>query len=477
MTSAVADARAEAQNARMRRKLASGEARAEMLVSGAILPTLLRLTLPNLIALCSATVVSIAETAYVGSLGVASLGGIALAFPIFMLMQMLSAGAMGGTVSGAISRALGAGDLHRAQSLAFNSIVIALGFGILLTAAVLAGGPAVFRTLGGSGAVLGEALAFSNVAAWAITSIWLTNILASIARGSGNMAVPAVTLLAAGFGQVIIGGVLGLGLGPVPKLGIAGVAAGQLVAFSAAAVFLLWHLRWGGARLQLRFTRELLSAARIWEILRIGLVAMLSPVLSVAAALVLTGFVARFGPQALAGFGIGVRLEFLLLAVAFSIGVASVPMVGTAVGAANLNRARKIAWVAGGVAAGALGLFGLVVGAMPWLWVDLFTTVPNVRDAAYTYLHIMALGFPFFGAGLCLYFASQGAGHVGGAIAAQALRLVVIVAGGAILVERSAPISAVFALAAGAMLVMGISTVLFVKLSRWGDGLGKGSAP
>ena len=464
MTAALADAPVE----QARKKLASSEARTRMLQSGSILPTLLRLTLPNLIALCSATVVSIAETAYVGSLGVASLGGIALAFPIFMLMQMLSAGAMGGTVSGAISRALGAGDPDRAKALALCSLVIAVAFGLLFTGAVLTAGPAIYRTLGGSGAVLSEALAFSSVAAWAIVGIWLTNILASIARGSGNMAVPATTILAAGFTQVVIGGALGLGLGPLPRLGIAGVAAGQLVAFSVAAGFLLWHLRSGEARLRLRFARGLLSVGRFKDILRIGAVAMLSPVLSVAAILVLTGLVARFGTEALAGYGIAVRLEFLLIPIAFSVGVASVPMVGTAIGAANLDRARRIAWTAGGVAAVALGLLGLIAGSMPWLWVDFFTDVPEVRDTAYAYLRIAAVGFAFFGLGLCLYFASQGAGRVGGAIIAQALRLAVIVIGGAIFVERSAPISAVFALSAGAMITMGLGTALFVKLSRWG---------
>lgn len=445
------------------------DARGEMLLSGPILPTLLQLTAPNLIALCSATIVSIAETAYVGSLGVAALGGIALAFPLFMLMQMLSAGAMGGTVSGAISRALGAGDRDRAQALALCSLVIALTFGALFSAAVQLGGPAAYRLLGGTDAVLAQALAFSTVAAWAIPGIWLTNILASVARGSGNMGVPATTILAAGFVQVAVGGGLGLGLGPFPRLGIAGVAAGQVVAFSASALFLLWHLRSAAARLQLRFAPGLVSHSHFRDILRVGGVAMLSPLLSIAAILVLTGLVARFGAAALAGYGIGVRLEFLLIPIAFSVGVASVPMVGTAIGARNIERARRIAWAAGGTAAAALGLLGLVAGTMPGLWVDLFTAVPEVRATAYDYLHIAAFGFPCFGLGLCLYFASQGAGRVGGAILAQALRLAVILAGGAILMmSAAAPLWSVFALSATAMAVMGLGTALFVKLSRWG---------
>lgn len=445
----------------------ANDARGAMLRSGPILPTLTRLSLPNLIALCSATIVSIAETAYVGRLGVASLGGIALAFPIFMLMQMLSAGAMGGTVSGAISRALGAGDAVAARALALNALAIGLGFGFLLSAAVWALGPAIFRLLGGQGVVLDQAVTFARVAAFAIVGIWASNTLASVARGSGNMAVPAVILLVSGLVQVAVGGVLGLGLGPAPKLGIAGVAVGQLVAFSGAALALLLYLRSPRSRLRLTFSAELLSVERAKQIMRIGWIAMLSPLLSVSTVLVLTALVARFGSEALAGYGIGVRLEFLLIPIAFSVGVASVPMVGTAMGAGDVPRARAVAWTAGAMAAAALGLLGAIAALAPWLWVDLFTGDPAVRQTAYTYLMIAGIGFPFFGLGLCLYFGSQGAGRVGGAIAAQAIRLGVVVIGGWLLAQAGLPLWSVFALSLGAMVAMGLATALFVKLTRW----------
>ena len=463
MATTIADRRAE----RIARNLAAAHARAEMLRNGPILPTLARLSAPNLIALCSATIVSIAETAYVGSLGVASLGGIALAFPIFMLMQMLSAGAMGGTVSGAISRALGAGDERRAQALALTALVIGFTWGLTLSALVRFGGPAIYALMGGSGAVLGEAVAFSNVAALAIVAIWTANMLASIARGSGTMAVPAFTLLAAGLAQVAIGGTLGLGLGPAPRLGMAGVALGQVAAFYGAAIVLLFYLRSSGARLQVRFAPGLLAPARFAEIMKVGAIAMLSPFLSVATVLVLTGLVTRFGPEALAGYGIGVRFEFLLIPIAFSVGVACVPMVGTAIGAGDVARARRIAWTAGSLAASVLGLLGLVVIFFPGAWVDMFTAAPAVRGAAYSYLGIAGFAYAFLGLGLCLYFASQGAGRVGGAIAAQAMRLGVVIFGGWALVRWGAPLWTVFALSAAAMVPMGLGTALFIKFARW----------
>ncbi len=442
-------------------------ARATLLREGPILSTLVRLSLPNLIALCSATIVSIAETAYVGSLGVASLGGIALVFPIFMLMQMLSAGAMGGTVSGAISRALGGGNIEHARALALASLAIGLALGLLLTLAVLFLGPFAYALLGGTGSVLREAIIYSNVAALAIIAIWVTNMLASVARGSGNMAIPAWTQLAAGVVQVVVGGGFGLGLGPLPRLGMAGVALGQLVAFASSAALLFFYLRSSRARLQLRLSPKLLSVAHIAEIMRVGAVAMLSPLLSVTTILVLTALVARFGPEALAGYGIGVRLEFLLIPIAFSVGVACVPMVGTAIGAGDVPRARRVAWTAGTLAASALGILGMLAVLAPGLWVDMFTDSAAVKAAAYSYLGIAGFTYAFFGLGLCLYFASQGAGRVGGAIAAQAIRLAVVLLGGWFLLEMAAPLWTIFLLSAVAMVPMGLGTALFIKLARW----------
>lgn len=441
--------------------------RAELLRSGPVLPTLLRLTLPNLVALGSAAIVSIAETAYVGRIGVAALGGIALAFPVFMLMQMLSAGAMGGTISGAISRAMGAGNRQLAQALALSAFAIAVVFGLVLALVVRGFGRDLFAVLGGSGAVLDQALAFANTAAWGIPAIWLANTLASMLRGSGNMAVPANILLCAGIGQVLIGGAFGLGVGPFPALGIAGVALGQVAAFWTAATVLFLYIRAGRSAVTLRFATGAARAEHVAALLRIGAIAMLSPLLSVGSVLMLTGMVARFGPDVLAGYGIGVRLEFLLIPIAFSVGVAAVPMVGTAIGSRDIARARRVAWTSGGLAFAGVGTIGLLAVALPGLWVDLFTDVSTVRQAACAYLSIAGFGYGLFGMGLCLYFASQGAGRVGGVIMAQALRTAIILGGGMLLLNVSGSANTIFLLSTFAMAAMGIGTALVVKFSKW----------
>ena len=238
------------------------------LVSSPILPELLRLTLPNLATMLVMALVAISETVYVGMLGTTPLAAIALVFPLIMLMQMLSAGAMGGGVSSAISRALGAGDLARAEALALHAVVIGAAAGLAFSAIFVAFGAPILGVLGGSGAVLGEALVYTNIALAGAILTWLLNTFASVLRGTGNMRVPSLTLLAASGLQIVLGGGLGLGIGPIPRFGLAGVATGLIVAYALAALYLFWFLRSGRGRLRLKFGAAALQREMFFDILK-----------------------------------------------------------------------------------------------------------------------------------------------------------------------------------------------------------------
>ncbi len=184
--------------------------------------------------------------------------------------------------------------------------------------------------------------------------------------------------------------------------------------------------------------------------------------------LIFTGLVARLGVAPLAGYGIGQRLEFLLIPIAFGIGVASVPMVGMAIGAGNFARARRVAWTAGLVSAVNLGLIGLLVFLAPDLWAGMFSEDPLVLDYARQYLHWAGPWFGLFGLGLTLYFASQGSGRVLGPVLAATLRLAVVAGAGTWLLSRSAPAWQFFALVGIAMAIYGLATAAAIRLTRWG---------
>ena len=436
--------------------------------SGPILPTLLRLAVPNVLAMVLTVLVGIAETWYVGRLGTTPLAAMALVFPFAMLTGMLSAGAMGGGVSSAISRALGAGDAPRAATLAWHAAAIGAGAGLVHTALMLLAGPALYQLLGGQGAVLAEAVRYAGVLFTGASLVWLSNTLASVLRGTGDMRAPSVGIVATALLQITLGGALCLGWGPLPSLGMAGVAIGHIVATGASVVFFAWYLLRVQRRLDLRTGRLRWQRAMFADILRVGAVACLSPLQSVLTILIFTGLVARLGVLPLAGYGIGQRLEFLLIPIAFGIGVASVPMVGLAIGAGDVARARRVAWTAGLVSAANLGVVGAVVALAPDLWAGLFSRDPGVLDHARQYLRLAGPAFPLFGLGLTLYFAAQGSGKVLGPVLAGTVRLVLVAGVGAALAAAQAPAAAYFVLVAAGMVAYGLSTAASIRLTRWG---------
>jgi putative MATE family efflux protein len=439
------------------------------LVTAPILPTLLRLAVPNTIAMAGSALVAIAETSYIGRLGTEPLAGIALVFPFAMLTQMMSAGAMGGGVSSAISRALGAGNRDRAADLAFHAAMIGVCAGLFFTVMMLGFGRSFYALLGGRGGVLEQSLHYSQVLFSGAVSIWLVNTLASVVRGTGDMRTPSATLIIVSIVQIAVGGALGLGLFGLPQLGMRGVAAGQLTAFTLGAIFLAWYLLSGRSRLDLDFSRFKFQRAMFADILKVGAVACLSPLQSVLTILIFTKILAGFGTETLAGYGMGSRLEFLLIPIAFAVGVASVPMVGMAMGAGLVTRARHVAWTAAAVAGLVVGFIGIVVAIKPALWVSLFTSDPGVTAAAYSYFGLAGPGFGFFGIGVCLYFSSQGAAKVGGPVLAGTIRLLMVGLGGWWLSTSGAEAWTLFALVGGAMVVFGLATALSIKLTKWSN--------
>jgi MATE family, multidrug efflux pump len=440
-------------------------ARAQRLLEGPIIATLARLAAPGALLALFQTAVSIADTYFVGRLGTAALAGLALVFPLVMLMQMLSAGAMGGGVSSALARALGAGREDTAKRLVAHAFVIALGGGLAFTALLLGLGDALYGLLGGEGAALAQALAYSHVLFAGAVAVWLANTLASILRGSGNTLAPAAALAAAALVQIPLSGALTLGWGPMPRLGIVGAALAYVAAFLVASLIMGAMVWREGLRPQREHWRLEWRVFR--EILRVGAVSSVGALQTVLTAVVLTGFVGSFGTAALAGYGVGVRLELLQIPLVFAIGQALVVMVGTNVGAGRGAHAKRIAWTGTAIAAGISLTIGATVALLPGVWIRIFSDDPAVLAIGSQYLRIVAPFYVLFGAGMALYFASQGAGRMLLPVLAGTARLVVVVVGGALAVTWGGPLAAVFAVIAGGITLFGALIIAAVRAGRW----------
>ena len=200
-------------------------ARTAALLHGPIVSTLARLSWPNILVMLAQASTGLVETWWISHLGTDALAGMAVVFPVVMLMQMMSQGAMGGGISSAIARALGGGRQDDANALVLHAILINIAFGAFFSITVLAFGPSLYRTLGGQGASLDAALRYSNVVFAGVILLWVMNGLNSIIRGTGNMLLPALVVCGGVLVLVPLSPLLIFGIGPFPALGVAGGGA------------------------------------------------------------------------------------------------------------------------------------------------------------------------------------------------------------------------------------------------------------
>ena len=441
--------------------------RTKMLLEAPVGPAILRLALPNVVVMVVQASIGLIETYFVAKLGLDALAGMALVFPLFMLLQMVSAGAMGGGILSAIARALGSGNRDRANELVWSAVVITVGLGALTTAAALLFGPKLYALMGGQGGSLAAAATYSALVFAGAVPLWLFNSFAAVIRGTGNMFFPAAVNVAGAIILIPLSPLLIFGMGPLPQLGIAGGAAAVLLYYvvgSAVFAFYIWS---GRGVLRPSRVPPKLAWTPMRDILRVGAassVVSLSTNISIATA---TGLAGLVGPAAVAGYGTGARLEYLLVPLVFGLGTPVAAMVGTCIGAGRRDRAMRVAWTGAAIAAGITEAIGLAAAFFPAAWLSLFGSDPKMIEVGTSYLQIVGPFYGFFGGGLALYFASQGAGRVGWSMMVAVLRVIIAAGGGWIAVTKFGGSHGLFAALAGAIVVYGFANVAAVAGGAW----------
>lgn len=438
--------------------------RTRLLLEGPPGRTILALAWPNVLVMAAQSAIGLVETYFVARLGSDALAGMALVFPAFMLLQMISAGAVGGAILSAVSRALGAGNGELANQIVWISVLITLVLATLTTALMLPFGPALYGTMGGTGGALGAAVTYSSLVFLGTIPLWLFNTFAAIIRGTGNMLLPATVIVVGTVLLIPSSPVLIFGLGPVPGLGIVGGAVAVLAYYVIGALVLGWYLWSGRAVIRPSWLPPPLPLRPALDILRIGAASTVNSIATNLTVTLAMATLAAAEAAQIAGYGTAVRLEYLLIPLVFGIGAPTAAMTGTSIGAGDVRRAVRVAWTAAVLAGLMTEAIGLAAAAFPGAWLGLFTDDPAIVAAGAAYLRAVGPAYGFFGAGLALYFASQGAGRMAMPLVAAVLRVTVVVVLGELGMSAFGPPGLYGALAL-AMLVYVAVNALAVR--RW----------
>ena len=390
------------------------------LLSGNLLKALASLSIPMLLSGALQEVQSLMDLFWVGWLGPHAVAAVSMSGIVIFLLSPVAMGLMIGTMA-LVSRRVGAHQPAEAGQAAAQSLILAAGLGLLASVVGWHLAPQVFPLLGihatdavrdsvDPAQVVHEGIGFLRII---MAGQWLLFILmacfASL-QAAGNARTPMVCSLVASVVNMLLDPLLIYGIGPFPKLGVPGAALATVLSQAIALGMALRALRRNDQGLTLQRASFRPAPAICWRILAVGLPGSGQMLLRSAMSAVLMRIVAICGPAAVAGYGIGLRWHMFILMPAFALGNATATLVGQNLGAGQPDRARRSAWLAGGIDAGIMVLFAVLALVAAEPLVRCFTRDPEVVRIGVQYLRVVSPFYPAVAFGIILGRALNGAG-------------------------------------------------------------------
>ena len=382
----------------------------DMILNGPVLKMIYKLSLPNSITGISMVLIVITDAYFVSQLGNVPLASLALVFPFLTLMQMMSAGAIGGASTSSISRFLGADLIENANSAIWHAILIGIFMSLIYTIIFGFFPEYIYSSIGGDKDVLDGAIDFSEIAFGGAVFTWLLYIFSAILRAMGEFVVPAKVQILGCLFQIFLGGVLTVGWFGFESFGIVGPAIAMVVSHFFMMIYLYFYIKYKQKIIKL--STYPLNKKSFLDIMKVGAGGLINSTTIAGTVAVVTATVSHYGIEALAGYGLGSRLEIIITPLVFGIGSVLTAAVGINAGANQMSRAKKIAWVGAIMSFIIIGVISIAVAVFPELWLDNFET--NILSEKYAILYLIIVGpfYCFFAAGQTLYFASQGTGKI-----------------------------------------------------------------
>lgn len=383
----------------------------ERIVTGNVWTTVWWLAWPSLITMLLQTANGLVDALFVGRLGADALGAVGLASQVMMILLSISM-AVGVGSTALVARFVGAKEPENAEHAARQSFLLAIAGSVVVGAPAYLAGPMLMSAMGGSGEALRLGTLYLNILLLGVTPFFLMIILTGIYRGLGDVRTPLIVMSIVTVVSLVGDYVLIFGIGPFPKLGVAGAGIATVTSRVVAMVLFLVYLP------KSHVPKCLLGSwCPSWHwfkrILNIGIPAAAQGLLRTFALMTYFGILGHTaqGVYAIAALTIGLRMEALAFMPGFAFSVAASSMVGQNLGARQPDRAEKSAWAATWQGVWVMGAMGLIFILFSRPLSSAFTSDPKVLPLAASYLWLNGISEPFLAMAMILTGALQGAGE------------------------------------------------------------------
>ncbi len=379
------------------------------LTSGSISKGIWILAIPMIVSNLFQTAFNLVDMAFVGRLGSAALAAVSMGGQILMVVMFLMIGVAAGTTA-MVARAVGAKNQAKADNVAMQSLILGFFGSIIFAVIGYLISPWLLEILGAGPEVIQAGTGYLRITFAGVLVMFYMFLIAAILHGAGDAATPMVILGISTVINIVLDPLMIFGIGFFPKLGVNGAAWATVIARGIGAAIALEVLLRGRSRVHVRMKYLKADPDAIWRIMRIGLPASAQMTLRGLVGIVLIAVVAGFGTEAVAAYGVGIRLFMIAMMPGFALGMAAGTLVGHNLGAKLPGRAARSAWTA-------VGYYSIFMFAIAFLFIIfaqylilIFNNDPNVVKMGTSFLRITSWGYFFIAFSLILNRALSGAG-------------------------------------------------------------------
>ena len=367
------------------------------------------LAVPMVLEMLMESVFAVVDIFFVGHLGADAIATVGVTEA---LMTMVYAVAIGLSIGAAatVARRIGEKDPDSAARAAVQSIVLGIIIACIIGTTGALFGPQLLVLMGASDDIVRVGGTFSRVMIGGSGTVMLLFLINAVFRGAGDAAIAMRVLWFANAINIVLGPCLIFGVGPFPQLGVAGAAVGTTIGRGCGVLYQLYHLTRPGGRLRVQRRHLGLDMPVMRGILRISGTAMFQNFVATASWMGLMRILNSFGSAAVAGNTIGIRIILFALLPSFGVANAAATLVGQNLGAHKPERAEEAAWKAAWYNTAFLGAIGAVFLLFAPQLLAIFTDDATVAAYGIRCLRIVAAGFLFYGFGMTLTQAFNGAG-------------------------------------------------------------------
>ena len=379
------------------------------LTRGNITKNILLLSWPTMIAMLMHVGFNIVDTIFVGRLGPEAIAAVSIVFPVVFLMFALGGGLGIGTTS-LIARYIGAKRDKEADNAAEHSFIIAFVISAVFAVLGLLFANKLYILMGAAPDIVQLAVNYSRWIFGFNMFMFVSLTATSILRGMGNMKAPMIGMVSATVLNIILDPLLIFGIGFFPRLGLDGAALATVISRFFAAVIMIYFIFSPKTRVSIKPRNFKFKPFFIKEILKVGIPSSLNQSFMSFALMVFTSIIAGFGSVAIAAYGIGFRLESLVILPVLAIATAVITIVGQNVGAGKYDRAEKTTWIATKISMLLVFVIALLFFIFPSFWFRIFSSDAELINYGVAFLRILSGSYIFVAISIIVGSAFQGAG-------------------------------------------------------------------